>query len=81
MYFGALESVLDAAFRALRPGGLLIFTVEEATGEPTENGYRINPHVSVPGRKFNISRRLTPNVIFPAVLGLLRPVTCVQSAA
>ncbi len=34
VYFGALEPVLDAAFRALRPGGLLIFTVEEADERP-----------------------------------------------
>jgi predicted TPR repeat methyltransferase len=43
VYFGALEPVLDAAFRALRPGGLLIFTLEEAA-QASESGYRINPH-------------------------------------
>jgi predicted TPR repeat methyltransferase len=43
VYFGALEPVLNAASRTLRPGGLLIFTVEEVM-EATEGGYRINPH-------------------------------------
>ena len=36
--------LLRAAFHALKPGGLLIFTVEEAVEGPPENGYRINPH-------------------------------------
>jgi len=44
VYFGALEAVAAAAFRALRPGGLLIFTVEEAVDGAPESGYRINPH-------------------------------------
>jgi predicted TPR repeat methyltransferase len=44
VYFGALQAVADAAFRALRPGGLLIFTVEEAVDGVPESGYRINPH-------------------------------------
>ncbi len=42
VYFGALDSVLAAAFRALRPGGLLVFTVEE--GSDAADAYRINPH-------------------------------------
>jgi predicted TPR repeat methyltransferase len=42
VYFGPLEGVFSAAFRALKPGGLLIFTVEEASD--TASGYRINPH-------------------------------------
>ena len=44
VYFGALQGAFDASFRALRQGGLLIFTVEEAVEGPSENGYRINPH-------------------------------------
>lgn len=42
VYFGAIEPVLDAAHAALRPDGLLIFTVEEAFDAP--DGYRLNPH-------------------------------------
>ncbi len=40
-YFGALETVLAAAAQALRPGGVLAFTLEEemAAGE-----VRLNPH-------------------------------------
>jgi predicted TPR repeat methyltransferase len=44
VYFGSLAVVLQAAFRALRPEGLLIFTVEETVGDEDANGYRINPH-------------------------------------
>ena len=39
-YFGDLHGILDSMRKALKNGGLLIFTVEEAEGE----GYRINPH-------------------------------------
>jgi predicted TPR repeat methyltransferase len=42
VYFGALEAVFDAAWQALRPGGILIFTVEEAGDAP--DAYRLNPH-------------------------------------
>jgi predicted TPR repeat methyltransferase len=34
VYFGALQDVVAAASRALRPGGLFIFTLERNTGTP-----------------------------------------------
>ena len=43
VYFGPLEDVVAAAARALRPGGRLIFTVEDLTGE-SEAGYALSPH-------------------------------------
>jgi predicted TPR repeat methyltransferase len=42
VYFGALDGVFDAACRALKPCGLLVFTLEEA--HEVGDGYRINPH-------------------------------------
>jgi predicted TPR repeat methyltransferase len=42
VYFGALEGVLGAARRALKAGGLLLFTLEAGAGDAA--GYRINPH-------------------------------------
>ena len=42
VYFGALGDVLHAAARALRPKGLLIFTVEKADDTPA--GFRLNHH-------------------------------------
>ena len=43
VYFGALEPVLAAAARALRAGGFLIFTVEQAGGDGPD-GYRLGAH-------------------------------------
>lgn len=42
-YFGDLQAAATAAARALRPGGLLIFTVEQAAEEP-RLGYQLEPH-------------------------------------
>jgi predicted TPR repeat methyltransferase len=41
-YFGALEAVLEAACGALRRGGVLVFTVEEAPR--ADAGYLLFPH-------------------------------------
>jgi len=43
VYFGGLEDVLAAAARALRPSGLLIFTLEHAAGEAAFD-YRLEQH-------------------------------------
>src|SRR5688572_6667937 len=43
VYFGGLEAVIAAAARALRPGGVLIFTVEEADAEHADT-YALQPH-------------------------------------
>jgi predicted TPR repeat methyltransferase len=39
VYFGTLEAVVAASDRALRPGGRLIFTVEELVGAEDDAGY------------------------------------------
>jgi predicted TPR repeat methyltransferase len=44
VYFGALGPVLAAAAGALRNGGWIVFTLEEDQGQPSEAGYRLNPH-------------------------------------
>jgi predicted TPR repeat methyltransferase len=45
VYFGALESVLEAASAALRDYGVLIFTVEHVSDDLVDSiGYRLNPH-------------------------------------
>jgi predicted TPR repeat methyltransferase len=46
VYFGPLERVVAVASNALRPGGRLIFTVEELIGAGSDAGYAI----SVSGR-------------------------------
>ena len=44
VYFGALEGVMATAAAALRPGGSLIFTVEESIETEAGFEYRIGPH-------------------------------------
>ena len=44
VYFGPLEGVVVAAADALRPGGRLIFTVEELIDAGSDAGYSISPH-------------------------------------
>jgi predicted TPR repeat methyltransferase len=43
VYFGGLEDVVAAGAGALRPGGLLIFTLEHAAGDEAK-GYRLELH-------------------------------------
>ena len=62
VYFGALENVAAAAARALRPGGRLIFTVEES--EPGRAaGYSLSNH----GR-YNHTRQYLERVLSAAGL-------------
>ena len=42
VYFGLLEDVIAASANALRPGGRLIFTVEELIGAGSDAGYSIS---------------------------------------
>jgi predicted TPR repeat methyltransferase len=44
VYFGPLEKVVAAAGNALRPGGRLIFTVEDLIDAEREAGYAISPN-------------------------------------
>lgn len=44
VYFGELRGVFASAARSLRPGGLLVFTVEEEQDASAGAGYRLNPH-------------------------------------
>jgi predicted TPR repeat methyltransferase len=44
VYFGPLEPVVGAAANALRPGGRLIFTVEESFEDRAGTGYGISLH-------------------------------------
>jgi predicted TPR repeat methyltransferase len=55
-YFGALDTVARVASRALRSGGLLIFTVEST--EDAAAGYRINPHGRYSHTRPYVSRAL-----------------------
>ena len=44
VYIGDLAPVVAAAVQALRPGGWLIFTLEEAVGAAPSDTFRLEPH-------------------------------------
>lgn len=44
VYFGALDAIAAAAANALRPGGVLVFTVEELSGTTRQAGYSLSPN-------------------------------------
>jgi predicted TPR repeat methyltransferase len=58
VYFGDLEGVLGAAARALRPNGLLVFTLEHAVRGEADVDYRLELH----GR-YSHSRAYTEHVL------------------
>jgi predicted TPR repeat methyltransferase len=73
VYFGALEPALEAAFSALRRGGLLLFTVEEAEQDGVVDDHRINPHGRYSHSRAYVERTLSAAgfsvpAIEPAVL-------------
>lgn len=43
-YFGDLHAVSEAAYAALRPAGVLVFTVEAFAGDQVSEGFHLNPH-------------------------------------
>jgi predicted TPR repeat methyltransferase len=65
VYFGGLEDVIPAAARALRPGGLFVFTVEEAV-EHTES-YLIQPHGRYNHGAAYVARLLTEAGLEPTI--------------
>jgi predicted TPR repeat methyltransferase len=44
VYFGDLAAAMAAAYRGLRPGGSVVFTLERASEDEAPQGLRINPH-------------------------------------
>jgi predicted TPR repeat methyltransferase len=67
VYFGALDAVAAAAAAALRPGGLLVFTVEEERDADLAGSHRIRPHGRYTHgaeyvRRLLMSAGLTPHV-------------------
>jgi predicted TPR repeat methyltransferase len=64
VYFGPLADVVAAAAKALRPGGRLIFTVEESIDAGPGAGYLLGPH----GR-YSHTRQYVESVLAAADLG------------
>lgn len=58
VYFGSLEALLWAAHDALRPGGILAFTLEAMSSDDSSADYRINPHGRYSHRREYVQRLL-----------------------
>jgi len=72
VYFGALEAVTAAAANALRPDGVLVFTVEELVGNASDAGYGLSPNGRYQHSSDYVERMLTDaglqSEILPAAL-------------
>ena len=67
VYFGALEQVFAAAAAALRPGGVFIFTVEEALDHAPTPTYDLQPHGRYSHSPSYVERLLVMVGLHPAI--------------
>lgn len=67
VYFGALDEVIAAAARALRPGGVVVFTVEESVDPAGTRDYAIQPHGRYSHRAGYVERLLVEAGLLPVV--------------
>jgi predicted TPR repeat methyltransferase len=67
VYFGSLDEVVGAAAHALRPGGRLIFTVEECVDPSVE--LRISPHGRYTHTRAYVERVLATANLRPEIVG------------
>jgi predicted TPR repeat methyltransferase len=67
VYFGALEEVIAAAARALRPDGYFVFTVEEFAGAENGAEYCLRPHGRYNHTREYVERLLKNAGLQPAI--------------
>jgi len=60
-YFGDLKDVLEASARVMRPGGLLVFSVEKLSGRKTAPGYAMHAQGRYMHSKIYIENLLNAN--------------------
>jgi predicted TPR repeat methyltransferase len=68
VYFGALEAALSAAARALRPGGTLIFSLEEETDTGHTFSFRLMHHGRYTHRQEYVERTLRAVGLEPTIV-------------
>jgi predicted TPR repeat methyltransferase len=67
VYFGALEPVLAAAARALRPNGFFVFTLEHAVAGATDAGFRLEWHGRYSHSRAYVERSLAGAGLHPKI--------------
>ena len=67
VYFGDLEGIVAAFVRALRPHGLLVFTLEHAVGNGDVD-YRLQPHGRYSHGRGYVERLLTSAGLRPKIV-------------
>jgi predicted TPR repeat methyltransferase len=67
VYFGGLEDVVSAAARALRPNGVLVFTLEDAVAGDTAVDYRLELHGRYVHARGYVERVLTGAALVPEI--------------
>jgi predicted TPR repeat methyltransferase len=68
VYFGPLDGVVVASADALRPGGQLIFTVEESIDAGSDAGYAISPHGRYSHTRPYLERVLADANLLPEIM-------------
>jgi len=66
VYFGALDDVIPAAAGALRPGGVLVFTVEHGKGDDAPD-YRLETHGRYTHARAYVTRLLANSGFTPEI--------------
>lgn len=63
IYFGDLAPALSAAIAALRPGGVFVFTLEEAADAGASEPFRLEPHGRYTHTRDHVERLLAPHAV------------------
>jgi predicted TPR repeat methyltransferase len=68
VYFGDLKGVIAALAGALRPNGLVVFTLEHAVGDSAGIGYRLELHGRYSHARAYLERLLTCSGLQPRIV-------------